>query len=128
MGCRSDYLQQTDYEQRLQETAQLLVYVKNELGLKVGAELTNAAADYYCKADYVPELCNALRDMTAAQVAAVVFNARSKQSRQLADWWEEHQEADRARKAEEAKTRKDNALRKKALAKLTPAERKALGL
>lgn len=43
-------------------------------------------------------------------------------------WWEQHKRIDAARlKAEEAE-RKEQATREAALAKLTPAERRALGL
>ena len=57
-----------------------------------------------------------------------IYNARVKESRDLADWWEEHQGADRKREAKEKKAKKEADLRKKALSKLTAAERKALGL
>jgi hypothetical protein len=48
------------------------------------------------------------------------------------DWWEAHKELDRKRRAKEDAERKKreaaNKLRQDALAKLTPAEKKALGL
>jgi hypothetical protein len=47
---------------------------------------------------------------------------------EVRDWWEAHQEADR--KAREARERKahDAQVRKEALAKLTPEEKKILGI
>lgn len=58
---------------------------------------------------------------------------------ELTEWWEKHKAADELRRKREAekarkkaekekKKRAKSALKKKALAKLTPAERKALGL
>lgn len=128
MPCRSDYMEPHDYEQRLQETAQLLVFVKSELGLNISKRLLNAAENIYCKADYVPELCRTIRAMDEKDLNRIVYNARRKQSRALADWWDEHQEADREREEAEAKERKRKALRKVALAKLTKEEREALDL
>lgn len=47
---------------------------------------------------------------------------------ELSEWWEEHQEHDRRRKkAEEAAAQRERD-REAALAKLSPRERKALGL
>lgn len=49
-------------------------------------------------------------------------------SSQVLEWWKQHKRIDAARlKAEEAE-RKEQATREAALAKLTPAERRALGL
>jgi len=117
-----------DYERRLQETAELLVFVKTELGLNISKRLLNASENIYCKADYVPELCKTIRTLDETQLNQIVYNARRKQSRALADWWDEHQEADRQREEAEANERKRKALRKVALAKLTKEEREALDL
>ena len=46
----------------------------------------------------------------------------------LGVWWQAHKVADAKRKAEEQKKAKEDATRKAALAKLTPAERKLLRL
>lgn len=43
-------------------------------------------------------------------------------------WWREHKERDRLKAEAEAKVAREKAERKAALEKLTPAERKALGL
>lgn len=49
-------------------------------------------------------------------------------SLELQIWWRDHQLADARHKREEAARKKRAALRKQALAKLTDAERKALGV
>ncbi len=46
----------------------------------------------------------------------------------MADWWDEHQAADRKRIAKENAEAKRKALKEKAIKKLTKEERKALGL
>lgn len=49
-------------------------------------------------------------------------------ARQLADWWENHQEFDRVRTAEEKRKAKLESLKENILAKLTDEEKEALGL
>lgn len=46
----------------------------------------------------------------------------------LTDWWREHKKADAVRKEQERKDREKQARRRAALAKLSPADRKLLGL
>ncbi len=47
---------------------------------------------------------------------------------QLLSWWKRHKDQDRKRRVAEAEEQARKAARKLALAKLTPYERKALGL
>lgn len=46
----------------------------------------------------IPLLCKTLKDLPRGTFENLVYNARSRESRDLADWWEEHQEADKRRK------------------------------
>ena len=52
----------------------------------------------------------------------------SKYSLELQMWWRDHQEADRRREEKERQKAAEDALRAAALAKLSPEERKVLGL
>lgn len=52
----------------------------------------------------------------------------SKYSLELQIWWRDHKAADKKREKQEKKNANKESLKKKALAKLTKAERKALGL
>jgi hypothetical protein len=130
MPCRSDYLEPTGKERRLQETAQLLIYLRQNTntGVKISNKLKLAARDPYCSADYVPELCEAIRSLRSEDFDRVVYNARDPISRKLADWWEEHEEADRQRVEAETKKLREDAIRHKAISKLTDEERIILGL
>ena len=129
MPCNSDYMEPTRKELQLRETAQLLMYVYQHAQFnsgvgKVDAKLKDASKDIYCKADYVPQLCEAIHVLTTAQMNEIVYNGRDPMSRKLADWWERHLEADRSREAREAR----EAFRQATLAKLTPEERGVLGV
>ena len=63
------------------------------------------------------ELCAKLKDCGVSQY-----------SLELQMWWRDHQRADLKRKETEARTALDKKLARSGLAKLTNAERKALGL
>lgn len=126
MPCRSDYMDPTHKEQQLQRTAKLLSFVYKTLNYPVHKPLKEAANDCYCKQDYVPELCRVIRNMTEDELNRVVYNARDRTSRDLADWWEEHEAADRRREAQELKEAKEKALAESAKQKISREELAAL--
>lgn len=101
MPCRSDYMEPTQKERLLRETAQLYAYALTEAGERVPDRVTRAANNTYCTDDFVSHLCEFITRMDADTRHRIVYNAHEKQSRQLADWWERHQEADRQRLARE---------------------------
>mgnify|MGYP003333131810 CR=1 FL=1 len=126
MPCRSDYMDPTHKEIELQRTAQLLRFVYVKLELPVSEKLNKAAGDTWCKDDFVPELCRTIRGLNEAQLNYIVYNARDKISRSLADWWEEHEAADRAREAKERKEAEEKELAKSAMQKISKEELAAL--
>lgn len=127
MPCESSYLDQNFKEAEFQKAAQLLVYCYKKLNIHVSLALSKASKTFYCEDDYVPNLCALLKGLTPSELESVVYDAHDKTSRELADWWEEHQKADRLREANEMAARLTEEHRKKALAKLTVDERKSLG-
>lgn len=131
MPCSSDYLNPSDRERELRHAAKLLLYVNQRTGGPVSPNLKAAAADNYCSEDYVPALCAHLKVLLRNNPILfneVVYDPRDPLARNLADWWEEHQKADLARERQEKQEGERNQLREQALAKLTPAEREALGV
>lgn len=130
MGCRSDYLEATQSENHSKEVAQHLVYVLTHLKKEVPDYVTKAANNYYGDTNklhtMVVELCDILTHMKDKTLNEIVYNAKDKQSRALADWWETHQEADRKRiekeKADVKTQKKLDEIKKK----LTPAEIKMI--
>lgn len=102
MPCNSDYLNPTNREAELQRAAKLLVYVYDKLDIEVPSYVKKASKDVYCKDDRsVTRLCAILDVMLPNTLDEIVYNAKDKTSRDLADWWEEHQKADREREVEE---------------------------
>lgn len=98
MPCNGDYLKSTDRERQLQRAAGLLVYVYQETGHSVPAWAIAEAGNMYASDERcITELCAVLKAMEPAARDALVYNARSKVARHLADWWEEHMAADAGR-------------------------------
>jgi hypothetical protein len=129
MPCNSDYLEPSRRERELQRAAKLIIYVSSRLNRKVESWVIKEAKDCYASDDRsVPLLCELLGRLTEKQKNMIVYDARNKQSRDLADWWEEHQEADRLRLKKEEEDKEILRLQKSGLQKLTTSERRALGL
>jgi len=121
MPCVNDYMEPSPRERALQLAARLLCYVREQTGGMITGTLRESAGSPYCRVDYVPTLCDELTRMNAEKFEALVYDAHNRTARALADWWEDHQKADVERTEKEAR-------RKQALDKLTPEDRKVLGL
>lgn len=98
MPCNSEHMNPTNKERYYQRTAQLLRYVVEKThSIPPADDLLKAADDQYCQHDYTATLCAHIKGFAPHQMESVVYNARDPMSRKLADWWEEHQAADKNR-------------------------------
>ena len=121
MGCNSEHTAATGYERELSRVACLL----DELAGKKWERhwWDGSHPRVYNKANramgdaMVRELCDALQSRDVTQC-----------SLEMQIWWRDHQAADKARCERELAQAKTDAEREAALAKLTPAERRLLGL
>lgn len=124
MGCRSDYMEPTSFEIENSKVLALLEELKTgkfpewyspggsekaygnttKLGLDLNTEM----------------LCMALQIKKASEI--------SKMSLEMQMWWRDHKAADKKRIKEEIDAKKTLKAKKVAIAKLTPFERKLLGL
>lgn len=73
-----------------QRTVQLLAWTLNERGLPLPTEDVDATA----------KLCSLLKSLTENEREALVYNAHSRISRDLANWWEDHQDLDAKRQSD----------------------------
>lgn len=130
MPCDSSYLEATGREKELHRAAQLLVYVRQKQGYNVEPFVQGAANDYYGNNDDRPLklLCETLTNMDPKKRDKIIYEPHSRVARDLANWWEEHQEADKKRVEAETRQTQNIETRKHAIAKLTKAEREALGI
>jgi hypothetical protein len=132
MGCNSEYMNPTAAETNSKRVCALLIYVLTALNraAEIQAVLRHGAANIYGDTGYlnrgVIRLCSLLSNMTQQEQDTIIYDGRNEQARDLADWWDEHQKADNARLAEEAKKKAQRALAKQAKAKLSPAELQAI--
>lgn len=126
--CQSDYLEPTRGELYRQATAQHYSYALTAVDMEVPDEVSTTARTIYAHLDFTMKLCKLIETFTTEQMDQIVYNGRSQDARSLADWWELHQAADQARAEQEAQRAKDDHDRVGAIAKLTPRERKLLGI
>lgn len=137
MPCNSDYMAPSQKEQRLQETAQILVWVLRRVKKPVKKIYTEAAKDIYGKLTQggeqcVVDLCALLRELPEKVVANLTSmrgaGKDADMSRKLDAWWAEHQAADAKRKKAEKKAPAKPATRPKAVkATKAPAKPKSAG-
>lgn len=126
MPCNSDHMEPTGKEKYLQRTAKLYAYAMGMLSRRIPDDVVADMNNIYCTKDHTAALCTFLRDLKRETFDSIVYNGRDRTSRQLADWYEEHIKADRERIRKETDERMQKRLRKSAVAKLTPAELKAI--
>jgi hypothetical protein len=124
MPCNGDYLNPSGLEQQAAQCACLLDELNNKT-------FTRSDWDGYHPATYnkiisresldslVRDLCSRLQSLP---------RPITDYSLELQTWWRDHQVADEARRAGEQLAEQRAAVRRQALAKLTPIERHALGL
>jgi hypothetical protein len=108
MPCNSDYMNPTASEQRAQRAAELLMLLfdKGQVLLnKKQAELFEGLANncYATHEGQTELLCNAIKNMRSSGrfKTFLAENVMDRQARQLANWAEEHDEADRRREESE---------------------------
>ena len=129
MGCRSDYLAPTDKERAMRDAAIYQCRVLGRLKRKIPKWLQKEAENHYASDERnVTGLCAILKEIgKEARDKLLYSDAKDAQMRDVAAWWETHEAADKKRESEEKRAKRQDKLRESALAKLTPAERKALG-
>jgi len=130
MPCNCDHMEPTQKETLLRAAANNQVYVRTKLKMTVPAWLKRDAKDIYAKDERSEtELCKILTDLGKAKRDELLYaDAKDAKMRDVATWWEKHEKADKARKLTEKKLRTQKAQKAEALAKLSPADKKALGL
>lgn len=104
MPCRD--ADPSEREQRSAEVAKQIIYVCETFNLTIPESVREAVNSYWAgnaaKLDeWTAFLCGTLRNLSEDDFNLVVYNARSRQSRDLANWWEHHQEEDRKREEQE---------------------------
>lgn len=121
MPCNSDHMTATTYERDLSRVACLL----DELD---GKPLNRSHWAGYHPTVYGRATKSIGDQMVSTLCAALQTRDVTRCSLEMQLWWRDHQEADKARVEREIAQTKTEADRTAALEKLTPHERKILGL
>lgn len=136
MGCNSDYLNQNSKERELQRAARILVFLYDKLNMPVSKELQEAADTYYCRTDFVPELCKVVSSLRAVKKfrfpTEKLFNSLNDDEKdivlELGLWAWEHEKADRERLEKEEKESRMAQIRSKVTKRMSAEEKEAMGL
>lgn len=107
MPCNCDYMNPTQSEKNSRLTAEHLVFVYGKLDKDVPEYIMKASnhiyGDKHNLNKMVMLLCETLRGLDDEQKDSIIYNGRDRQSRSLANWWEDHCVADANREAQEKK-------------------------
>lgn len=101
MPCDSGYLAANKYEIESKRCAEGIVHVLSSLSMPCPQWIVDASNNYYGEARRLNEmviiLCDVCTKMTEEQKNIIIYNGKNSKSRKLADWWDEHQKADKER-------------------------------
>jgi hypothetical protein len=129
MPCQSEYLEPNEREKESRLVCEHLYYLMDK---KTPSDVLYAKDNLYGDVTsldrYTALLCAICGSMSKRDADKYIYDGRNPKARKLADWWEKHQEVDRKRIALERKERELEAIKKRAIKKLTKKEREALGL
>lgn len=135
MGCRSDYMEPDEREIESVRVAEHMLYLQSFIGIEFGDEMylrsvaNSTYGDVVSLDSMTRDLCKTLRTLDGTDDGEkIIYNGRNPKARKLADWWDEHQDADAKRERAETEAQKKEKLKKSAIAKLTKEELQALGL
>lgn len=130
--CDGSHCEPRLRERESKRVAELIVYVDSFFKGITPAWIVKAANDTYGNEGRFDELtemlCTKCKNLRPGPASSIIYNPRSKQSRELADWWEDHQEEDRKKAADALADARRAKIRASAMSKLSKAERHALGL
>ena len=94
MPCDCSHMEPTKWEAESRKIAKLILRVK---GPRCPAWIADAASNYYGKKEKVHELTALLCSWCRDNEEIIYSDPRDRTLRNLADWWEDHQEADKAK-------------------------------
>jgi len=132
MPCNCDYMEPSESEFQSQLTCQHIQYVLKTLDRPVPQWIKDAAKNSYGNPSRLNEavvtLCDLCHELTTEQEGAIIYDGRNPRARALADWWDRHKAADKARKKKEREEKNKLKAIASAKDKLTADEKKALGI
>jgi len=86
-------------EKESRRIANLILILDKKLGVPSAPEVVEWSKEIFKDYSHIlaPVLCLRIRTLTPEQMDAIVYNGRDKESRMLADWWDEHDAFDKSK-------------------------------
>jgi len=134
MPCNSNYLNPTNLESETRKVIDMYLWLESNFkGIpdRKASKVEKNSTIYFSKSEsdyFINLLCKRCTELAKRNQLDSLLNKANRMSRNLANWWEDHQEADEIRKDLEKKKKQDEKLKKSALSKLSNKEKKILGL
>ena len=120
----------SDRELQTEKTCKLYLWLTGSLGMSAPDAYKVAALDGYGNANLLDrvtnDLCTLLQRLDDEVIERVVYDAHNKYARDMATWWEEHQEQDEKRLRLELNAINERLDKEALLSRLTPYEKKLL--
>ena len=86
--------EQSSTDKQAERTAKAIIILDKMMGMETPQEITRIVGAYSFHGNQcnflTSHLCGKIRKLSEEEVEKYIYNARNKDSRFLADWWEEH--------------------------------------
>lgn len=93
---------ESDNAKESRKVSKLLLVLDSKLGLESDPKIiqwSKAYEENHCDV-VVPLLCSRINALSESELERIVYNGRDKESRKLADWWDEHSAFDRNKESD----------------------------
>lgn len=90
---------ESNHDKESRRVSNLILIFDKKMNIKsdpIIEKWANAHYENHCNI-VTPMLCEKIRGINEDELNQIVYNGRDKDSRRLADWWDEHNKFDRAR-------------------------------
>lgn len=88
---------ESNHDKESRRVSNLILIFDKKMNIKSDPRIEKWANAYYenhCNV-VTPMLCEKIRALNEDELNQIVYNGRDKESRMLADWWDEHDKFDR---------------------------------
>jgi len=126
MPCNCDHLEPNLHEIESKNICEHLVWLAKAKGQIPTMWISKGAENQYGVPQKVEELTQLLCKSCENTPEEVIYNGRIMEARALADWWDNHKEADKVRLEKERQHTKMQEIARVAMSLLTPGQTKAL--
>lgn len=87
------------HDEESRRVSRLILIFDKKMGIESDPRVKKWASSYYVNACNIvtPMLCEKINSLSKEELEKIVYNGRDKESRMLADWFDEHDKFDKER-------------------------------